>query len=447
MVTSTLAWVLSAALLVCGGYLAYRSRKCAKALQHSEARCSDLESQVASRQAAATSAELRYKQLFDDVSAAIIITRFSGEIVAANAAMVRMLGYDSEADLRKHNVNELYLDPSVREAEMRHLSTAVRVHNREFPLRCKDGSLIKVLVTGRILTVESGTPSLIEGIFTDITELRRAEERCGQLEQGLRMTQQLRAIGILAAGVAHEINTPLQYISDSVHVLSMRLKDLLQVAQLEGPAERAARAGRLEHQIARAIERTVGGVASVTRIVRAMKEFSHPDRGPRVTADLNQALRTTLTVCRNEYKHLAEVETDLQELPGVWCHLGDLNQVFLNIIVNAAHAIEEAGRGKGKIRIASRSEPGGVVITVADTGCGIPDSLRHRIFDPFFTTKPVGKGTGQGLAIVRAAVEQHSGSIKVDSVLGEGTTFTIRLPLDARGMLRSSETRRAMSHA
>ncbi len=361
--------------------------------------------------------------------------------------IVNLLGYESEDDLRKHNAAELYVDPAVREAEMKHLSTAPHNHNREFPLRRKAGSLIKVSVTGRILPVESGAPSLVEGIFTDVTALRRVEERCDRLEHGLKMTQKLRAMGTLAAGVAHEINTPLQYISDSVHVLMLRVQDLLQLAQTEDSTVRVSRAAQLEPQIVRALDRTVEGIGSVTRIVRAMKEFSYPDRGPRVTADLNQALRTTLTVCRNEYRHVADIETDLREVPGVWCHIGDLNQAFLNLIVNAAHAIQEAGRGKGRIRVATRRDERMVVITVADTGCGIPDSLRQRIFDPFFTTKPIGKGTGQGLAIVRAVIDQHCGDILVESTLGEGTCFTIRLPIDARTAEHLAGREREINHA
>ncbi len=177
-----------------------------------------------------------------------------------------------------------------------------------------------------------------------------------------------------------------------------------------------------------------------------MKEFSHPGKAGSAPADLNQALRTTLTVSRNEYRHLADVETDLQELPPVWCQLGDLNQVFLNLIVNAAHAIEEAGRGKGVIRIVSRVAHGAVTISIGDNGSGMPDSIRDRIFDPFFTTKPIGKGTGQGLAIVRSVVEQHAGEIHVDSLPGRGTTFTIRIPVDARGLERAIVNERIVSH-
>ena len=438
---SMLQWLGVGIVLVIVLGVEYGRSKTAAALRVAQDKFREIEARLAGRQASYNAAELRYKLLFNDVSAAIIITRFSGEIVAANTAMVTLLGYDSEDDLRKHNAAELYVDPAVREAEMKHLSNAPHNHNREFPLRRKDGSLIKVLVTGRILPVESGAPSLVEGIFTDVTQLRRVEERCDRLENGLRMTQKLRAMGTLAAGVAHEINTPLQYISDSVHVLMLRVQDLLQLAHTEDPVMRMARAAQLEPQISRALERTVGGIGSVTRIVRAMKEFSYPDRGPRVTADLNQALRTTLTVCRNEYKHVAEIEMDLHELPGVWCHIGDLSQAFLNLIVNAAHAIEAAGHGRGKIKIASRPEPDAVSVTISDTGCGIPDSLRKRIFDPFFTTKPIGKGTGQGLAIVRAIIDQHFGEILVSSTPGEGTSFTIRLPVDSRTLERMPEAK------
>ncbi len=196
----------------------------------------DLRQELAGQHAVSGAAELRYKLLFNDVSAPIIITRYSGDIVTANAAFVRMLGYESEAELRTHNAAEFYVDPGVREAEMRHLSMEPHNHNREFPLKRKDGSLIKVVVTGRVLPLENGNEPLIEGIFTDITALRLVEERCGQLEHGLRTSQKLRSIGSLAAGVAHEINTPLQYISDSVHVLMTRVHELLEIARTEDSA-------------------------------------------------------------------------------------------------------------------------------------------------------------------------------------------------------------------
>ncbi len=164
-----------------------------------------------------------------------------------------------------------------------------------------------------------------------------------------------------------------------------------------------------------------------------MKEFAHPDQKEKVLADLNRALSTTLTVARNEYKYVADVETDLGELPLVPCLVGELNQVFLNLIVNAAHAIEAAlagTQGRGTIRVSTRREDDAVVIAVSDTGTGIPEEIRGRVFEPFFTTKEVGKGTGQGLAIARSVVvDKHGGKLTFETVPGRGTTFFVRLPL------------------
>lgn len=177
------------------------------------------------------------------------------------------------------------------------------------------------------------------------------------------------------------------------------------------------------------------GVERISSIVRAMKEFAHPDQREQGPANLNRALRTTLTVARNEYKYVADVDTDLGDLPPVMCHIGDLNQVFLNLIVNAAHAIDDVVSGtggKGRIRVRTRREDDNAPIDISDTGCGIPEAIRHRIYEPFFTTKPVGKGSGQGLAIARSiVVDRHGGSLTY-LTSSEGTTFTIRLPLSGK---------------
>jgi signal transduction histidine kinase len=175
------------------------------------------------------------------------------------------------------------------------------------------------------------------------------------------------------------------------------------------------------------------GVSRISTIVRAMKEFAHPDQREKAPADLSKALQTTLNIARNEYKYVANVTTELGDLPPVLCHVGDLNQVFLNLIVNAAHAIGDVvgqGGSKGTIRITTVREGDLVRIDIADTGSGIPEAIRHRIFDPFFTTKEVGKGSGQGLAIARSiVVTKHRGSLTFESAVGKGTTFTIRLPI------------------
>ena len=289
------------------------------------------------------------------------------------------------------------------------------------------------------------------------SKARLEEEISGRerVEAELRLAHRLEAVGQLAAGVAHEINTPVQYISDSVHFLETAFADLLPVlSQLPELARRLRASGDAEaadlldaswvssdaefavEQIPPAIGRTLDGIARVAAIVRAMKAFSHPGSETRAPSDLNEALATTLAVCRNEYKYVADVETDLGEIPLVTCQLGELNQVFLNLLVNAAHAIAEnvAGtRARGVIKVATRREGAAVLVSISDSGAGIPAAVRDRIFDPFFTTKAVGKGTGQGLTLARTIVVKHGGTLTFASEPQRGTTFEIRLPVaDAR---------------
>lgn len=292
-------------------------------------------------------------------------------------------------------------------------------------------------------------------------ELREANEHLRaeivqreQVEVELRLAQKLEAVGQLAAGIAHEINTPIQYVGDSVHFLKTAFDDVQNlldryqegIAMLVQQPEQAkliaairdaedlADLDYLRENVPSAFARTLEGIGYVAGIVRAMKEFAHPDQREKNRADLNQALRTTLTVAHNEYRYVADVETHLDELPLVLCYPSDLNQVFLNLVVNAAHAIAEvAGDGaqRGKITLSTRLDGDWVEIAIADTGGGIPEAIRDRVYDPFFTTKPVGKGTGQGLAIARfIVVDKHQGVLKFTSEPGPGTTFYIRLPVD-----------------
>jgi PAS domain S-box-containing protein len=300
-------------------------------------------------------------------------------------------------------------------------------------------------------------PSESEGAPPGILVL--AEDRTEQrtLEAQLAQSQKLESIGHLAAGVAHEINTPIQYIGDNARFVRDAFQDLqglLQVhsrlvaAAQEGPlpaavldeAEAAWQRADIDYLLAevpRALEQSLEGLGSVARIVQAMKEFSHPGSEEKAPTDLNRAVENTLTVARNEYKYVAELVTDLDpNLPPVPCLPGELNQVFLNLIVNAAHALQDrsgvSGTDKGVITVRTRYLGTQVEISITDTGCGIPEAIRPKIFDPFFTTKPVGKGTGQGLAIAHAVVVQkHGGTITFETGVGTGTTFFIRLPLDA----------------
>jgi signal transduction histidine kinase len=274
-----------------------------------------------------------------------------------------------------------------------------------------------------------------------------------RVEQDLRQAQKLEAVGRLAAGVAHEINTPVQFVGDSIHFLRDATNDLmgvverlrtveqavmsgapaLEAAILARAAEEAADLPYIVENVPKAFDRAVDGLSRVTTIVRSMKEFAHPDRKEMAPVDLNRALLATLAIARNEYKYVAELETDFEELPAVTCRIGELNQALLNMIVNAAHAISDVVKGtneRGRLVIKTWREDDDALIAIRDTGSGIPDAIRDRVFDPFFTTKPVGQGTGQGLAIARAViVEKHRGQLSFMSEPGNGTTFLIRLPI------------------
>lgn len=269
--------------------------------------------------------------------------------------------------------------------------------------------------------------------FRDISPLKSAQREALQ-------SSRMASVGQLAAGIAHEINTPIQYIGDNLRFIGESMADIAAAVSAGRDAGNAAFDAALDsHDIAylldevpRAVSQSLEGVSQVARIVLSMKEFSHPGSTSKTMADLNRALDSTLTVTRNTWKHVAEVQCDFQsDLPAVACYIGELNQVFLNIIVNAAHAIEAAGRqGDGRIRVSTALDGDCVVVRIADNGTGIADPIRDKIFDPFFTTKEVGKGTGQGLAICRdVVVVKHDGRIDVESRDGEGATFIIRLPV------------------
>jgi signal transduction histidine kinase len=296
----------------------------------------------------------------------------------------------------------------------------------------------------------TGRHKVLRGMMLDVTDQRR-------LENDLAQAQKLESVGRLAAGVAHEINTPVQFVSDSVHFVREAMDDLTaivdkyrelrtatqnpsqsgaNVAAAAKAAEAAEDDADLDYILENApvaLDRARDGLGRVAAIVRSMKEFAHPDRKEMAQADLNQAIQSTLVIASNEYKYVAEVETEFAEIPPVNCYAGEINQVVLNLIVNAAHAIGDVVKGtgaKGTIKIATRMLGDQVEISIGDTGKGIPVDVRSRIFDPFFTTKEVGKGTGQGLAIARTVVvDKHGGTLHFESELGQGTTFYIRLPI------------------
>lgn len=275
-----------------------------------------------------------------------------------------------------------------------------------------------------------------------------------RVEAELRLSQKLESIGQLAAGVAHEINTPVQYIGDNtlfVQAAFASFQTLLNHLVLAVDAATSPETANLVDSIKRvlaesefpglieevpdALVETLEGVNQVAEIVRSMKEFSHQGSQEKSPVDINRALQTTVTVARSEWKYVAEVDLDLEGgLPSVYARGAELNQVFLNLLINAAHAVEDvvgdSGTDKGTITFSTRVDGDHVVVSLADSGAGIPDEIRDKIFDPFFTTKDVGKGSGQGLAIARSiVVEHHGGTLSVESRLGSGAKFVIRLPI------------------
>jgi len=279
-----------------------------------------------------------------------------------------------------------------------------------------------------------------------LAEQIRVRER---MEAELRLSQKLEAVGQLAAGVAHEINTPIQYVGDNLQFLrdgvtslSTMATDMLAAASAARVPATAALIDQLEHiagaadldylgqEIPGSLDAVRDGVARIAKIVRAMKELAHP--GPRDAAaiDLTRALENALEVTAATYRYVADVETEFGATPPVVCFGSDLNQVFLNLIVNAAHAMEDKHAGRGRLGIRTRVDGDWVEIAISDTGAGIADAHRERVFDAFFTTKEVGRGTGQGLAISRSiVVDRHGGTLTFDSRVGLGTTFYVRIPL------------------
>jgi signal transduction histidine kinase len=290
-----------------------------------------------------------------------------------------------------------------------------------------------------------GVKHIVEVVF-DISERKN-------LERKLSVAQKLESIGLLASGIAHEINTPIQYIGDNIQFLQNAFEDMTELLQmyseylvsLSDPEKSKEYVKRIEEfsedididflneEIPNACKTAKEGVHRVAEIVLAMKNFSHPGEEEMKAIDINSALENTLTVAKNEWKYAADLEIQLdKEIPLVQGLPGGINQVFLNILVNAAHAIsdDKTKEGKGLIKISTGIENNHVVIKISDSGCGISKENMEKVFDPFFTTKEVGKGTGQGLSIVHdIIVDKHGGSIDIESEPGVGTTFIVKLPV------------------
>ena len=386
-----------------------------------------------------SSNEARTRAIFETAHEAILLVSLQEHVEEVNPSGERMFGYaDGEfqgllldlvaTSARQDVAADLAAALSGRDPAPREV-IAVRRGGQPFPAEW------------RVARIDTPAGPSLCAFVRDLTEATR-------LELELRQAQKLEAVGRLAAGIAHEINTPIQFIGDNTRFFAEAFEILAgqldrqrgaltdhapsTLAALDRVAEETDLAYVLE-QVPGTIDRTLEGVRRVATIVRAMKEFAHPDQKEMVETDLNRALQATLEVARNEYKYVADVETELAELPMVLCHAGDVNQVFLNLLVNAAHAIADVTKGtaeRGRITIRTRCAGDAVEVAISDTGGGIPEEIRDKVYDPFFTTKEVGRGTGQGLAISRSVVEKHRGTLSFETASGRGTTFFVRLPVD-----------------
>jgi len=395
-------------------------------------------------------AELDLRRLAAAVEAtadSIVIMDETGVIEYANPSYERLTGMPPEKLIGKRP-SELLLgkDDTERYEEIWHRLSTGKSWAGSFASRRGDGRICDDEVSISPVFAADGNISNFVAVIRDVTEQRA-------LEQQLQQAQKLESIGQLAAGIAHEINTPTQYVGDNTRFLKDAFEDLNKlvdaVGEMSTPGKPVVRSEKIHEaleaadveylsaEIPRAIEQSLDGIERVSNIVRAMKEFSHPAQD-KTLVDLNRAIQSTITVATTEWKYVADIHTDFDpDLPLVPCRPGDFNQVILNLIVNASHAIADTmtseNESKGTITITTRLDNNCVEIRVADTGTGMSAEVRKRIFDPFFTTKQVGRGTGQGLSMAHnVIVEKHGGSIGVQSQPGHGTTFTITLPLHDR---------------
>lgn len=369
----------------------------------------------------------------------------------------RILGFKPEEFYADSKFWENHLHPDERRQILEECAYQLSHESGRLEYRFlgSDGKYHWISDSFRILHDTSQNPCELLGAWTDITNKKDIEHTRDKLETELRLAHKLEAIGQLASGIAHEINTPLQFVGDSLHFLKSAFEDLQSLIEsykrtFAGLSDASAYEASqreieeseenydlayLQEHMPKAFERTLDGLQHITEIVRAMKEFAHSTPEEKRHADINRALTNTITISRNEYKYVADIETDFGEIPQVSCNIGELNQVFLNLIVNGAHAIGDVvgttGK-KGLIKISTSCESDKVIIAINDNGAGIPEKIHNRIFDPFFTTKPVGKGSGQGLSLCyNIVVTKHGGKLTFETEVGKGTTFFICIPINS----------------
>ena len=400
-------------------------------------------------ESALRASEYRFRCLVDALPDGVMIYDREGQISFCNARAVELLGYTPQ-ELLGHSAAKIFGGtlPAKKPAQ----GEGTAGGHVEAAVARKDGKTLAVSLFREKLEIQGSEVELC--IFHDLTDRKRMERERQEFEVQLRQAQKLESIGQLAAGIAHEINTPTQYIGDNTRFLKDAFAGVVKMLGIYQEMAKAAATGAvpekmlqeatraeeeldvpfLLQEIPAALDQSLDGIERVSKIVRAMKDFSHPNSAEKSAVDINHAIESTLMVARNEWKYVADLETNFDKsLCAVPCLPGEFNQVILNLVVNAAHAIADVVAGtdrKGMIRVTTSRVADWAEIRISDTGTGIPKEAQSRIFEPFFTTKEVGKGTGQGLAIARSViVDKHGGTIVFETEKGRGTTFIIRLPL------------------
>lgn len=380
---------------------------------------------------------------------AIIIVESPGKIIYVNPSHLRMSGY-SRDELVGESISRLLPDDqdALLLKEASEYFRRGESWERTLLSERKDGTTFQEHVTVSPITNR-------KGVLTHLVIIGRDMTKNLHLETKLRQSQKLESIGQLAAGIAHEINTPVQYLGDNIQFLQDHIGDMFSIIGSYGTFCEGMLAGEdtdslkqrvatmldqldldfLRDELPQAIDQSLEGVERISKIVSAMKDFSHPGIETKQPIRLEDAINSTLTVTRNLWKYQAETIVNLpDDLPVIHGYAAELNQVFLNLIVNAVQAIEEKRHQSndplGTIHISAQVQNNSIELHFKDSGTGISEKIGSRIFDPFFTTKEVGKGSGQGLAIVYNVIhEKHGGSIDYTSEPGVGTDFIIRLPL------------------
>ena len=390
--------------------------------------------------------------VIDIVPSLIFVKDIKGNFVLVNQALANIFGTTTDALIGKTDADFSHNPDESAKFTAEDVELLERFEEKFIPEeRHTDikGNIHWYHTIKRSMALGKNKTRYLVGIATDLTERKI-------LESQLRHSQKLESIGQLAAGIAHEINTPTQYVGDNTRFVRDGFSDINLVLENYQELFEAARTGAipgevlekvakevkdadlayLTDEIPKAIQQSLEGVNRIAKIVQSMRDFAHPGSKEKKAADLNKAIESTITVARNEWKYVADLKTNFDmSLPPVPCLLGEINQVVLNLIINASHAIADVvgdgSNGRGTINVTTtKLDDNWAEIRIGDTGTGIPPEAREKIFDPFFTTKEVGRGTGQGLAISHTVVvEKHNGKLGFETELGKGTTFIVRLPL------------------